>query len=215
MKTTNVEPFVAHTHEMLSPLSAVQTNTRVTRSRANANATPGSTAKPAIHASPVKANPSPAARGARAPPATPATPAAHIPNAPPPTPASPMFAAETNSRSLAESLGKALSSALAAVPEPMPLSSTPEADLGADLSRAMEDLVVDPMSDLVAIAIAASAPTTQVKADADVAVDMLENEDEEDDDASSSFDNASEETEDDSMGVTNRMRLHGMLPPGT
>mmetsp|Transcript_14161 Transcript_14161/g.36010 ORF Transcript_14161/g.36010 Transcript_14161/m.36010 type:complete len:298 (+) Transcript_14161:93-986(+) len=117
---------------MLSPLSTVQSNSRVTRStRSGAKlATPVPAAK--LGATPVLQSPNLSAQASpapspkltpRAPPLTPMTPAAFIPRAPPPTPASPtpaspMMMEPTNTNAHAASLGNALGSVIEA-PQPV------------------------------------------------------------------------------------------------
>jgi len=188
---------------MLSPLSAVQSNTRVTRSRMKTGTTPSSVAKKlAVDQTPAKASPSPAA-ATRTVPQTPCTPSVRLPGPPPPTPASPMAVEMGSAQAFDTSLDTALTSFLAAVPE---------------LARAMEDLIVDPTSELPTFAIAPDKPGVSAAVPAEHIDDGMHDEnDEASADGADEPDDASEDTEagDDGMGVTHRMRMHGMLPDGT
>ncbi|KAG8468382.1 hypothetical protein KFE25_013465 [Diacronema lutheri] len=185
---------------MLSPLSAVQSNTRVTRSRMKTGTTPSSVAKKlAVDQTPAKASPSPAA-ATRTVPQTPCTPSVRLPGPPPPTPASPMAVEMGSAQAFDTSLDTALTSFLAAVPE---------------LARAMEDLIVDPTSELPTFAIAPDKPGVSAAVPAEHIDDGMHDEnDEASADGADEPDDASEDTEagDDGMGVTHRMRMHGMLP---
>jgi hypothetical protein len=201
---------------MLSPLSAVQSNTRMTRSRAKSGTTPAK-APPTPVASPAQPSHSPVRKTASTPePATPAC-VSNMPGAPPPTPASPLFfEAAPAATQLAELLGHALASVLP-ISEELQASATPvRSDLGGELARAMQDLVVDPMTVAQSPALGASPACVRGLIDSLPAWPTFEEQGDDEADEPVPLDDddeISEQTEDDDMGVS-RMKLNGMLPAG-
>jgi hypothetical protein len=152
-----------------------------------------------------------------------------MPSAPPPTPASPTFAGATADHHFGQSLEHALSSVIVAADEQAPaVESTPKADLGAELARAMEDLVVAPMCVTPTVGISDTPQGKNMEAEyartigdaLAASVDMHD----EDEEADGQYDDEpfpidEDESEDTSEGggenyAHSRMKMSGMLPAG-